>query len=193
MINNVVLVGRLTKDVEYQVTPSGVQVAKFTLAVKRTFKNANGETQADFINIVTFKKTAEVVNTYCSKGSLVGVDGRMQTRNYENNEGRKVYVTEVVADNVQFLEPKKEGQQQQPQHNPFANQPPAQQQQQYQAPPQQKYQQAPPQQQYQQPPVQQQYPPQQPAYQTPPVQQQQSNPFANASGPVEISDDDLPF
>ncbi|TDM12688.1 single-stranded DNA-binding protein [Macrococcus bovicus] len=167
MINNVVLVGRLTKDVEYQVTPSGIPVAKFTLAVNRNFKSQNSEQQADFINIVTFRKTAEVVNQYCSKGSLVGVQGRMQSRSYENNEGRKVYVTEVVADSVQFLESKKDSQQnqqQQPQSNPFANQPQQQQpQQQY----HQQYQQAPPQQYQAQPQQQYQAPPQQNHYNNP--------------------------
>lgn len=102
MINRIVLAGRMTKDPEFKVTPSGVSVATFTLAVNRAFK----KDEADFINVVCFKKIAENTNTYCSKGSLVGVDGRIQTRNYENNEGKKVYVTEVIADSVQFLETK---------------------------------------------------------------------------------------
>lgn len=106
MINRVVLVGRLTKDPEYRVTPSGVSVATFTLAVNRTFTNSNGERQADFINCVVFRKQAENVNTYLSKGSLAGVDGRLQSRSYDNQEGHKVYVTEVICDSVQFLEPK---------------------------------------------------------------------------------------
>ncbi|KAA1039143.1 single-stranded DNA-binding protein [Macrococcus equipercicus] len=106
MINRLVLVGRLTKDPEYRVTPSGVAVATFTLAVNRNFTNAQGERQADFLNCIVFRKQAENVNAYLSKGNLAGVDGRLQSRSYDNQEGRKVYVTEVVCDSVQFLEPK---------------------------------------------------------------------------------------
>ena len=106
MINRVVLVGRLTKDPEFRTTQSGVDVATFTLAVNRNFKDKNGEQQADFINCVVFRKQAENVNNYLNKGSLAGVDGRLQSRSYENNEGRRVFVTEVVCDSVQFLEPK---------------------------------------------------------------------------------------
>ncbi|MFQ3853368.1 single-stranded DNA-binding protein [Staphylococcus sp. 2S1] len=110
MINRVVLVGRLTKDPEFRTTPSGVSVATFTLAVNRTFTNAQGEREADFVNCVVFKKQAENVNKYLSKGKLVGVDGRIQLRSYENQEGRRIFVTEVVTDSVQFLEPKNNGQ-----------------------------------------------------------------------------------
>ncbi|WP_301420061.1 single-stranded DNA-binding protein [Mammaliicoccus lentus] len=106
MINRTVLVGRLTKDPEFRTTPNGVQVATFTLAVNRTFKNAQGEQETDFINCVVFRKQAENVNNYLQKGSLAGVEGRIQTRSYENKEGQKVYVTEIVCDSVQFLEPK---------------------------------------------------------------------------------------
>lgn len=106
MLNRVVLVGRLTKDPEFRTTQSGVDVATFTLAVNRNFKDKNGEQQADFINCVVFRKQAENVNNYLNKGSLAGVDGRLQSRSYENNEGRRVFVTEVVCDSVQFLEPK---------------------------------------------------------------------------------------
>ncbi|MEB7816699.1 single-stranded DNA-binding protein [Mammaliicoccus sciuri] len=106
MINKAVLVGRLVRDPEYRTTPSGVQVATFTLAINRTFTNAQGEREADYINCVVFRKTAENVNQYLSKGKLAGVDGRIQSRSYDNKEGQKVYVTEVVCDNVQFLEPK---------------------------------------------------------------------------------------
>ncbi|WP_239726885.1 MULTISPECIES: single-stranded DNA-binding protein [unclassified Mammaliicoccus] len=106
MINSVTLVGRLTKDPELRTTPSGVEVGNFTLAVNRTFTNQQGEREADYINCVVFRKTAENVNQYLSKGKLAGVDGRLQSRSYENQEGRRVYVTEVVCDNVQFLEPK---------------------------------------------------------------------------------------
>lgn len=106
MLNRVVLVGRLTKDPEFRTTQNGVSVATFTLAVNRNFKNKNGEQQADFINVVVFRQQAENVNNYLSKGNLAGVDGRIQSRSYENKEGQRVYVTEVLADSVQFLEPK---------------------------------------------------------------------------------------
>ncbi|WP_239700255.1 single-stranded DNA-binding protein [Mammaliicoccus sp. D-M17] len=123
MINRVVLVGRLTKDPEYRVTPAGVQVATFTLAVNRAFKNAKGEQEADFINCVVFRKPAENVNNYLKKGNLAGVEGRLQSRSYENNEGKRVYVTEVVCDSVQFLEPRgsNQGQPKQQASDPFAN------------------------------------------------------------------------
>ncbi|AVO02331.1 single-stranded DNA-binding protein [Staphylococcus simulans] len=106
MLNRVVLVGRLTKDPEFRTTQSGVDVATFTLAVNRNFKSKNGEQQADFINCVVFRKQAENVNNYLNKGSLAGIDGRLQSRSYENAEGQRVFVTEVVCDSVQFLEPK---------------------------------------------------------------------------------------
>lgn len=131
MINRVILVGRLTKDPEYRQTPNGVSVATFTLAVNRSFTNSQGEREADFINVVVFRRQAENVNNYLFKGSLAGVDGRIQSRSYENKEGQRVFVTEVVADSVQFLEPKNNNQQNnQPQqqrgqapagNNPFAN------------------------------------------------------------------------
>ncbi|TWI59611.1 single-stranded DNA-binding protein [Halalkalibacter nanhaiisediminis] len=106
MLNRVVLVGRLTRDPELRYTPNGVAVANFTLAVNRTFSNKQGEREADFINCVVWQKPAENVANYLKKGSLAGVDGRIQTRSYDNNEGRRVFVTEVVAESVQFLEPR---------------------------------------------------------------------------------------
>lgn len=106
MITSTTLVGRLTKDPELRTTPSGVEVGNFTLAVNRTFTNQNGEREADFINCIVFRKQAVNVNQYLSKGKLAGIVGRLQTRSYENKERQKVYVTEVVCDNVQFLEPK---------------------------------------------------------------------------------------
>ncbi|WML29545.1 single-stranded DNA-binding protein [Neobacillus sp. OS1-32] len=106
MMNRVVLVGRLTKDPELRYTPSGVAVATFTLACNRPFSNQQGEREADFINCVVWRKPAENVANYLKKGSLAGVDGRIQTRNYEAQDGRRVYVTEVLAESVQFLEPK---------------------------------------------------------------------------------------
>lgn len=123
MMNRVVLVGRLTKDPDLRYTPNGVAVANFTLACNRPFKQ-NGEQQADFINIQVWRKPAENVANYLKKGSLAGVDGRIQTRNYEGNDGKRVYITEVVADSVQFLEPKQQNNQSTNQSNqgdPFAN------------------------------------------------------------------------
>lgn len=104
MLNSVVLIGRLTKDPEMRYTPTGVATTSFTLAVDRGFTNQQGEKEVDFINIVTWRKQAETCAQYLSKGRLAAVEGRIQIRNYENNEGRKIYVTEVVANNVRFLE-----------------------------------------------------------------------------------------
>jgi len=112
MMNRVVLVGRLTKDPDLRYTPNGVPVATFTLAVNRTFTNQQGEREADFINCVIWRKPAENVANYLKKGSLAGVDGRIQTRNFEGQDGKRVYITEVVADSVQFLEPRGSAQQQ---------------------------------------------------------------------------------
>ncbi|HFL1025781.1 TPA: single-stranded DNA-binding protein [Listeria monocytogenes] len=109
MMNRVVLVGRLTKDPDLRYTPAGAAVATFTLAVNRPFKNAQGEQEADFINCVVWRKPAENVANFLKKGSMAGVDGRVQTRNYEGNDGKRVYVTEIVAESVQFLESKQNG------------------------------------------------------------------------------------
>lgn len=106
MLNRSILVGRLTKDPDLRYTPSGVAVATFTLAVNRNYKNANGEQETDFINIVVWRKPAENVANYVKKGSLVGIDGRIQTRYYDGQDGKRVYITEVVAESVQFLETK---------------------------------------------------------------------------------------
>lgn len=106
MINRVVLVGRLTKDVDLKYTQSGIAVARFTLACNRPFKSEGGEQQADFIQCVAWRKQAENVANYLKKGSLVGVDGRIQTGSFEGQDGKRVYTTEVVADSTQFLEPK---------------------------------------------------------------------------------------
>ena len=159
MLNRVVLVGRLTKDPEYRTTPSGVSVATFTLAVNRTFTNAQGEREADFINCVVFRRQAENVNNYLSKGSLAGVDGRIQSRSYENQEGRRIFVTEVVCDSVQFQRSQNNnfqdygqgfGGQQSGQNTSYNNNNSS-------------------------------------------NSNQSDNPFANANGPIDISDDDLPF
>ena len=111
MINRTVLVGRLTKDPELKYTQSGVAVARFTLAVNRNFKNAQGQQEADFIPIQVWRKQAENVSNFLSKGSLVGVEGRIQTGSYEK-DGQRVFTTDVVADSVQFLESKKDREQQ---------------------------------------------------------------------------------
>ncbi len=105
MINRVVLVGRLTKDPVLRKTANGVSVTSFTLACTRRFKQ-EGQPDADFINTVAWNKTADIVQQYTHKGSLVGVEGRIQTRSYDDKDGKRVYVTEVVADSVQFLESK---------------------------------------------------------------------------------------
>ena len=121
-MNNVSLLGRVVRDIELKYTGNGTAVANFTIAVDRRYKNANGEYDADFIDIVVWRQSAEFVGKYFKKGSPIAVVGSIQTRNYENNEGRKVYVTEVVADNVGFV-PRDNSQQQSQQqnNNPFAN------------------------------------------------------------------------
>lgn len=166
MINRVVLVGRLTRDPELRVSQSNISVTNFNLAVNRPFTDQNGERGADFINCVTFRKTAENVNQYLSKGSLCGIDGRIQTRNYENKDGQRVYVTEVICDSVQFLEPKSSNGQQTNNQNQGSNQ---------------------------------RYGPT-PGGETRGTNTRsqsnskpEENPFQNSDGPVDISDDDLPF
>ncbi|MFA9414258.1 MULTISPECIES: single-stranded DNA-binding protein [unclassified Streptococcus] len=104
MINNVVLVGRMTRDAELRYTPSNVATASFTLAVNRTFKNQAGEREADFINCVIWRQQAENLANWAKKGALIGITGRIQTRSYDNAQGQRVYVTEVVAENFQMLE-----------------------------------------------------------------------------------------
>lgn len=106
MINNVVIVGRMTKEADLRYTQGGNAVASFTVAVNRNFTNAQGERDADFINCVIWRKSAESLATLTSKGSLIGIVGRLQTRNYENQQGQRVYVTEVVAESFQLLESK---------------------------------------------------------------------------------------
>lgn len=158
MINRVVLVGRLTKDPDLRYTPSGAAVARFTLAVSRTFSNAQGERETDFINCTVWRKQAENTANFLKKGSLAGVEGRIQTGSYEGQDGKRVYTTEVVADSVQFLEPKSantdrsQGQQPSYQQN---NQSPS--------------------------PSQQNH------------TRVDEDPFSSGSGPIEVSDDDLPF
>ncbi|WP_315006367.1 single-stranded DNA-binding protein [uncultured Granulicatella sp.] len=116
MINNVVLTGRVTKDIELKVTPTGKSVCSFSLAVNRKFVQ-DGERQADFINCQLWGKSAETLEKYGKKGMLIGVEGRLQTRNYINQQGQTVYVTEVVAESFTFLEKKQSNDQ--PQFNDF--------------------------------------------------------------------------
>lgn len=108
MINRVVLIGRLTRDVELRFTQSGTAVGTFSLAVNRQFTNQAGEREADFINAVIWRKAAENFANFTGKGALVAVEGRLQTRNYDNNQGQRVYVTEVVVDNFSLLESRAE-------------------------------------------------------------------------------------
>ncbi|EPB2990464.1 single-stranded DNA-binding protein [Enterococcus faecalis] len=106
MINNVTLVGRLTKDPDLRYTQSGTAVGQFTLAVNRNFTNQQGDREADFINCVIWRKAAESFDNYARKGTLIGLTGRIQTRNYDNQQGQRVYVTEIVVENFQLLESK---------------------------------------------------------------------------------------
>lgn len=106
MLNRVVLVGRLTRDPELRYTPSGVAVATFTLAVDRNYKNAQGERETDFIPCVVYRQLAELCANYLSKGKLAAVDGRIQVRSYDGQDGQRRYITEVVGENVRFLSPK---------------------------------------------------------------------------------------
>ena len=108
MINKVILVGRLTKDPELKYLEDGKAVTSITLAVNRNFKNQQGDYDTDFLNCTLWQKNAENTANYCRKGSVIGVTGRIQTRNYENQDGAKVYVTEVIAEGVKFLSTKKE-------------------------------------------------------------------------------------
>ncbi|QUG43670.1 single-stranded DNA-binding protein [Psychrobacillus sp. INOP01] len=167
MINRVVLVGRLTKDPELRYTPSGVAMARFTLAVNRTFSNQQGEREADFINCVVWRKQAENTANYLKKGSLAGVEGRIQTGSYEGQDGKRVYTTDVVADSVQFLEPRNgSGERNQGGQSSGGNG----------------------QQQFSTPSYQQNQPMNQQNY-----TRVDEDPFSNSSGPIEVSDDDLPF
>lgn len=111
MLNSICLVGRLTRDADLRYTPSNVAVATFTLAVNRTFKNENGEREADFINCVMWRQQAENLANWAKKGALIGITGRIQTRSYDNQQGQRVYVTEVVAETFQLLESKGQGDQ----------------------------------------------------------------------------------
>ena len=121
-MNKVCLIGRITRDPELRYTSSNIPSVRFTLAVNRTFSNQNGEREADFINIVAWRNQADNVKKYVTKGSLVAVEGRIQTGSYEK-DGQRIYTTDVVADNVQFLESKNQSQNRQDNVTPsdFAN------------------------------------------------------------------------
>ncbi|MCF3943993.1 single-stranded DNA-binding protein [Oceanobacillus alkalisoli] len=178
MLNRVVLVGRLTRDPDLRYTPNGIAVANFTVAVNRPFSNQQGEREADFINGVVWRRQAENLANFMRKGSLIGVDGRLQTRTYEGQDGKTVFVTEVVADSIQFLESKNASQDRgggapgyQPNQNQFQNQ---------------NQNQFGGQGQFQPSPNQNQGQGQSQGQAT-------EDPFRNNGEPIDISDDDLPF
>lgn len=108
MINQVTLVGRLTKDPELKVTTEGNSVVNVTLAVNRNFKNQKGEIEADFVQLTVWRKNAENLSLYCKKGALIGVTGRIQTRTYDDQDGKRKYVTEVIAESVRFLDTRRD-------------------------------------------------------------------------------------
>jgi len=162
-MNSVNLVGRLTKDVDMKYTSEGTALSTFTLAVNRPWKNQKGENEADFIRIVVWRKPAENVANYCKKGSQVGVTGRIQTRSFEGENGKMVYMTEVVANSVEFLDTRNgngnksgSGQSNQSQPNPYQNE-------------------------------------NQNQGQGNPSNHQSNDPFKGQGQPIDISDDDLPF
>lgn len=180
MINQVVLVGRLTKDPEIKYTTSGKPVAHFTLAINRPFTDSNGERNADFINCSVWGKMAQALVDHQKKGNLIGITGRIQTGSYEGRDGKRVYTTEVVADSVQFYEPKQNNE-----NKKQNNQ--SQQQGQYSGQ----------QQQYGQPVPYQQVPQSMPPYQQPhqnPYGSQQA-PYNNSFGApqFDVKDENLPF
>ncbi len=119
MINRVVLVGRVTKDIELRYTGSGDAVGSFTLAVERNFKNKSGERETDFVSCVIWRKPAENLANFTGKGAMLGVEGRLQTRTYDNDQGQKVYVTEIVVDNFQLLETRAESEARRSQNQPI--------------------------------------------------------------------------
>ncbi|MDN6626247.1 MAG: single-stranded DNA-binding protein [Pisciglobus halotolerans] len=123
MMNNVSLVGRLTKDIDLRYTSNGTAVGNFTLAVNKPFKNQSGEQEADFIRCVIWRKSAEAMANYTSKGSMVSVSGSIETGSYDDNDGKRVYTTEVNVNNVQFLDSKKDSGSNQQQSNYPSNQP----------------------------------------------------------------------
>lgn len=107
-MNKVCLTGRITKNIELKYKQNNVAITSFNLAVTRKFKNQNGEYESDFINCIAYKSTAELLNKYVKKGDLLGIEGRIQTRNYEDKDGKRVYVTEVIVDSIDFLQSRKD-------------------------------------------------------------------------------------
>ena len=107
-MNKVILIGRNTKEIELKQTTSGISVIEFSIAVKRSFKNANGEYESDFFTCVAYSKTAETISRYVNKGDQLGIEGRLQMRNYTNGEGKKIYVTEIIVENFDFIQSKKQ-------------------------------------------------------------------------------------
>ena len=107
-MNKVIEIGRATKDIELKQTQGGTSVVEFSIAVKRTFKNANGEYDSDFFNCVAFSKAAETISKYVKKGDMLGIEGRLQTRSYTNKEGRKITLTEIIVESFEFLQAKKQ-------------------------------------------------------------------------------------
>lgn len=118
-MNRIVLIGRFTKDPELRNTGGGTSVTNFVLAVDRNFKNSQGEREADFISVVAWRQLAELICNYMGKGRQIAVEGRLQTRSYDNEEGKRVFVTEVVAESVKFLDRPKENDQQQQSNNTY--------------------------------------------------------------------------
>lgn len=123
MLNRAILTGRLTRDPELRYTTSGTAVVQATIAVDRQFKNQQGEREADFINLVIWRKAAENFANFTHKGSLVGIDGRIQTRTYENKQGQRVYATEINVDSFSLLEPRQDNNQQS--NNNYSSQAPS--------------------------------------------------------------------
>lgn len=123
-MNSIQLIGRLTREVDVKFTSSGTAVGTFTLAVNRNFTNQQGEREADFINCVIWRKSAENLSNFTRKGSMVGIEGRMQTRNYENQHGQRVYVTEIIVEQFHLLEPKNITEQRPVQNNTQVNRSP---------------------------------------------------------------------
>lgn len=169
MINRVVLVGRLTKDPELRYSPNGIASCRFQVAVNRTFQNQQGEREADFISCVAWRKQAENLANFQRKGNLIGLEGRIQTGSYEGQDGKRVFTTDVVADSIQFLEPRNSAGSSQGASN------------------------------YEsstntgvqcQGNSQGQYGGQ---YNQPSYTRADEDPFANSKGPIEVSGDDLPF
>lgn len=107
-MNKVIEIGRATADIELKQISSGTSAVEFNIAVKRTYKNAEGKYDSDFFSCVAFNKTAELIGKYVKQGDMIGISGKLQTRNYTNREGKKIYKTEIVVEDVEFLQSKKQ-------------------------------------------------------------------------------------